>query len=154
MKEECSCLVVRRNALQQRQSVADPVRRQRCQCRRGEHRIDGNDLLQQRRHCAKRAPQPFGVWKRPKKWNQSIIEERKEHKNVSSAVRAAHPSACTCLLLRSEVMKALRGFLKKEALYLKNAYKGASSGTLSLFLLKTSKLCSLFAGSPSSSTNW
>ena len=120
MKEECSCLVVRRNALQQRQSVADPVRRQRCQCRRGEHRIDGNDLLQQRRHCAKRAPQPFGVWKRPKKWNQSIIEERKEHKNVSSAVRAAHPRACTCLLLRSEVMKGgTSWFLKKRGVIFK-----------------------------------
>jgi hypothetical protein len=49
-EEEAACLGVRRDALEQRESIADPVGSCGRQLRGIEKRVDGDDLLEQRRH--------------------------------------------------------------------------------------------------------
>ena len=64
VQEERPRLWVRRDALQQRERVAHPVRRVRGERRRREHRVDRDDLLQQRARPAEEDQLDVGALQR------------------------------------------------------------------------------------------
>jgi hypothetical protein len=50
VQEQSPCVIVGGHTLQQSQGIADPVGGGRCQLRRIQKRVHGNDLLQQSSH--------------------------------------------------------------------------------------------------------